>query len=226
MRWLNALPGFGRTPRTANGALREFYDVPAPGPDTSLSELPLLAVDVETTGLNPAKDRILSIGWVPLNGLSIALSGAQYRVIKPDADQGSVGESATIHGLTDDEIAAGEPLEAVLTDLLKDLAGRAVLVHYEPIEREFLSQACRRCFGSGLKVPMVDTLEIEKRHMQRMATFPRGEDLRLPRIRQRYGLPRYRSHNAATDALATAELYLLLAARGKGSTLKSMQVRN
>ena len=219
MSWLRALPGMGRTPRAASGALKDFYETPAPGPDTPLSELPLLAVDVETTGLNPAKDRILSIGWVPLDGLAISLGGAHYRVIKPEGGQESVGESATIHGLTDDDVAAGEALETVL-------AGRAMLVHYEPIEREFLTHACRRCFGSGLKVPMVDTLEIEKRHMQRMATFPRGEDLRLPRIRQRYGLPRYRSHNAATDALATAELYLVLADKGRGSTLKSMQVRN
>ena len=110
-------------------------------------------------------------------------------------------------------------------ELLAALAGRAMLVHYEPIEREFLTAACRKLYGSGLKVPTVDTLEIERRHMERMATFPRGEDLRLPRIRQRYGLPAYGSHNALGDALATAELYLVLADRANGHTLRAMQVR-
>ena len=48
--------------------------------------------------------------------------------------------------------------------------------------------------------------------MERMATYPRGEDLRLARVRQRYGLPAYRNHNALTDAVACAELYLALTA--------------
>lgn len=214
-----------RSARHATGPLAEFYAEVAPGPNTPLQELPMLAVDVETTGLNPAKDRILSIGWVPLDGPSITLSGAEYRVVKPEVGDESVGHSATIHGLTDDDVATGQPLSDVLGDLLAALAGRAMLVHYEPIEREFLTAACRKLYGSGLKVPTVDTLEIERRHMERMATFPRGEDLRLPRIRQRYGLPAYSAHNALTDALATAELYLVLSDRVNGRTLRAMQVR-
>ncbi|UBI05906.1 3'-5' exonuclease [Corynebacterium falsenii] len=223
MGWLDALTG--KSTRKATGPLADYYAATAPGPDTPLDELPMLAVDVETTGLNPAKDRILSIGWVPIDGRVITLGGAAYHVVKPESGDGSVGHSATIHGLTDDDVATGRPLSDVLGELLAALAGRAMLVHYEPIEREFLTAACRKLYGSGLKVPTVDTLEIERRHMERMATFPRGEDLRLPRIRQRYGLPAYGSHNALGDALATAELYLVLADRANGHTLRAMQVR-
>lgn len=50
--------------------------------------------------------------------------------------------------------------------------------------------------------------------MERMGTYPRGEDLRLPRVRQRYNLPTYANHNALTDAVACAELYLALTASG------------
>ncbi|WP_459611416.1 exonuclease domain-containing protein [Corynebacterium urogenitale] len=213
---------FRKTSR-ASGPLREYYDTPRPTADTPLDELPMLAVDVETTGLNPAKHRILSIGWVPVNGPEIDLGGAGY-VILHTAGAESVGDSATIHGLTDDEIAEGVEPEYALAQLLHMLQGRALLAHFASIEEEFLSTACRRYFGAGLKLQTVDTFEIERRHMERMGTYPRGEDLRLPRVRARYGLPHYVSHNALSDALACAELYLALRARTKGTTLRAVQV--
>jgi len=91
------------------------------------------------------------------------------------------------------------------------------------MEQGFLSAACTQHFGAELHVPIVDTFAVERRHMERMGTYPRGEDLRLARVRQRYGLPQYRNHNALTDALACAELYLALAAASRGTTLTSMQ---
>lgn len=199
----------GRTPRSkfATGALKEFYDVPAPHPKTRLDELPLLAVDVETTGLDPGEHQIVSIGWVPVTGGIIELGGAGYTVIR-GSEGFSVGSSAVIHQLTDDEIAAGLSMEEALTQLLTALRGRALLAHFAPMEQNFLSAACQEHFGAPLQLPIVDTFAIERRHMEKMATYPRGEDLRLARVRARYSLPQYANHQALTDALASAELYL------------------
>lgn len=206
-------PG-GRRSRKATGALAEYYAAPPVRLDQPVAGAPLLAVDVETTGLNPKKDVILAIGWVPINGSRISPAGAGYAVIRHDpatieALPGGLA-SAKIHGITHADIAAGEPLDEVLARLLRALAGRAMVVHFAPIETEFLDRACRGLFGAGLDVPVVDTFAIERRYFERMATYPRGEDLRLARVRARYGLPHYRSHNALTDALACGELLLAM----------------
>lgn len=207
--------------RKATGALAEFNKVAAPLPWTPLSELPILAVDVETSGLDAANDSLLSIGWVPVNGRSIDLSGAREIVLtqRPEeaaasaaAGESAVGDSATVHGITDDEVAGGAVPAKALEELLKALAGRAMLVHFAPMEQDFLGAACRREFSGPLNVPVIDTLEMERRRMEVQGTVPRGEDLRLPRVRERYGLPTYRSHRAVTDALACAELYLAITA--------------
>ncbi|EOA63762.1 DNA polymerase III epsilon subunit [Corynebacterium glutamicum MT] len=207
--------------RRATGALQEFYSVPRPGASTSIEDLKLLAVDVETTGLKPHRHQIVSIGWVPINGDVIDLSGAGYVVIR-GSEGFSVGSSAVIHQLTDDEIAADIDIEDALGQLLQALQGRAMLAHFSPIERDFISAACLKHFGTLLDVPLVDTFAMERRHMERMSTYPRGEDLRLARIRQRYGLPNYSNHQALTDALACAEVYLVQITHLRANTLKDI----
>ncbi|MGO1949837.1 MAG: exonuclease domain-containing protein [Mycobacteriaceae bacterium] len=205
-----------RAAGNATGPLADFYAVPFPGDRTRLADLPLLAVDVETTGLDPSNERLLSIGWVPVDGKVIDLAGATEIVLgEPageDTDDDGVGESATVHGLTDDDVAGGAAPADALGRLLEAMAGRAMLVHFEPMETGFLSAACQHLFGAKLEVPVVDTLALERRRMERRSTMPRGEDLRLPRVRERYGLPVYHSHRAVTDALACAELYLAITA--------------
>jgi hypothetical protein len=203
----------------ATGALKEFYATPAPKKTTSLSDLPLLAVDMETTGLTAETDKILSIGWVPINGTTIDLSGAGYVLLSG----ANVGDSAVIHQLTDDMVATGIPENEAIEQFLLALRGRVMLNHFAALETSFLDAACLRHFNAPLEVPFVDTFALERRHMERMGTYPRGEDLRLARVRARYQLPTYRNHNALTDALACAELYLALVANSKASTLRCLK---
>lgn len=172
----------------------------------------LLAVDVETTGLKPGVHQMVSIGWVPVNGRVIDLSGAEYFVLAG----ASVGDSATIHGVTDDDVARhGVPAETVLAAFERALEGRALLAHFAQMETGFIGQLHRDVRGVKWRLherEVVDTMTMERRHMERMGTYPRGEDLRLARVRQRYNLPAYGNHNALADAVSCAELYLALTA--------------
>ncbi|MDO5699753.1 MAG: exonuclease domain-containing protein [Dermatophilus congolensis] len=194
-------------------ALAAYLTTPPPEPDTDIGDLPLLAVDMETTGLDPRRDRLLSIGFVALNGLEIDLSTAVHLVIRQEpsatgVDQG-VGQSATVHHLTDDALAAGVPLREAIERLLMALTGRAMLVHFSDIETGFLDAACQRLYGVGATTTCIDTLELHRRLLTGGGdnVLPAGA-LRLAAARQTLGLPRYGAHEALTDALACAELYL------------------
>lgn len=193
--------------------------VDAPDWDTPIDEAPLLAVDVETTGLDPDHDRVVSIGWVPIDAGAISLSGARYFVITG----GPVGESATVHGLTDDTVATGVSIEQAHSEFTYALRGRVMLAHYADIERGFLANMHRRLTSERIAYPAVDTFAIERRHMERLSKYPRGEDLRLARVRARYGLPAYGNHNALTDALACAELFLAQTSTLKVTKLKDLR---
>lgn len=187
--------------RRATGALREVYETP-------VAEKSWLAVDVETTGLDASRDRLLSIGWVAVENQDIVLAESGYVVIRSDTVISSVGDSANLHGLTDDMIASGEEPEVGVEKLLRALRGRTLLAHYAQMELDFLSPLCKRYFGAPLKVPVADTMAFEYESMLRAGRQPQRDQLRLWSLCKRYGLPRMRAHHAYADALACAQLWL------------------
>lgn len=172
--------------------------------------MPLVALDFETTGLDPTRDAIVSIGLIPFTLQRIYCRQGRYRVVKPAVPLSST--SVTIHGITHSEIEAAPPLDDVLGELLAALAGRVVVVHYRAIERPFLDHALRQSLGEGIEFPVIDTMELERPvveaqrgFLDRLMRRP-NSSRRLPDCRDRYGLPGYPLHHALVDALATAEL--------------------
>lgn len=209
MGWFRATPEKQREKarrRVAPGPLADHLAVPTPDLDTAPEDLKLLAIDLETTGLDPAADQMLSVGFVPVNGRSIDLAGARHIVIATGSE---VGQSATIHGLTDDVLAAGVSIEEALPEVLDALTGRILLAHFARIEVGFLSMACERLYGTPLACRAVDTLALQERVARSRFDLDAGRpNLRLWPARERFGLPVYKAHHALTDALACAELYL------------------
>lgn len=207
--------------RTAPGPLQDYLLHPLPAVRRDYRESEILAIDLETTGLDPVRDLILSVGYVTLHGNRIDLGSARHRVVRIDR---SIPEaSAVIHQITDDQSAQGLELSDVMTELLADLAGKVLLAHHAAIECGFLGNACRRLWGGGLPVRVIDTQVLAHRTFERRQIPFKASDLRLYALGERYNLPRYGAHNALADALAAAELFLAQAAHrdaGKGVALK------
>lgn len=203
--------------RHARGVLADCLTTPLPDPGTPATRLRLLAVDFETTGLDPDTDALLSVGFVAVDGLEIDLGTACSFVIRGAEE---VGQSATVHGLTDDTVAGGVALEQAITATVKALRGRVLLAHFADLEENFLDRACRELFGAGLPLLSVDTMMLQHRVLEQSAAHG---SVRLWGARERYGLPSYHAHEALTDALACAELYLAqIAELGDSTPLRSL----
>ncbi len=216
-------PDYRRRRRLAQaspGPLRDYLAVAFPDKNAASAAVGYLALDLETTGGDPERDEIVSFGWVCMNGGKIELATAQHHIVRTEAAI-SPG-SAVIHQITDDEAGQGCSLEAALGELLKALAGRVLIAHRAETELDFVGRACEQIYHGRILIPAVDTLKVailkNQRHQQ---TPPRGA-LRLHALRQQYKLPRYRAHNALSDALSAAELFLAQQAEnGRDTPLKS-----
>jgi len=200
--------------------MREYLAAPFPAPATDYRAIEYIAVDLETTGLDARRDQILSIGWVRVIGTRIDLSSARHRLVRVRGD--IPADTAVIHQITDDIAATGADLAAALPELLLSLRGRAMIAHHAKVEQDFLDTACEQLFGCGLLMRTVDTQRIARRTLERRQVAYKASDLRLHALGRRYNLPRHHAHNALSDAIAAAELFLAQAAyrdNGRGLPL-------
>lgn len=190
--------------------LASFFSNSQLEPDTPIGDVPLVAMDMETTGLDDRRHAIVSIGLVPFTLHRIPLAQRRYWVVRPPQP---LSQSVTFHRITDSEIRDAPDLAEILDELIAQLSGRLVVVHYRHIERPFLDAAVQARLGESIRFPVIDTMSLEARiHRQSLwARFRRWMgyppvSIRLNNSRERYGLPPYQGHHALIDALATAEL--------------------
>ncbi len=215
MSWLDRFTGPERARQRAlrqvrPGPLHDLLAQPWPERTRLARNARLIALDIEATGLDPIKDHIVSIGLVEIVDMAVLLETALYQVLRADTPMPQ--DSAVIHQITDDRCRAGLPLAQVIPEILQRLQGGILLAHHAWVEQGFLSTACQRLYGAPLVVPTIDTQALAQRLMRNRNQFVAGTSLRLFNLRSYYRLPRYRAHNALSDALATAELFLALAA--------------
>lgn len=191
--------------------LARYYRAGAVTPDTPLEAVPFVALDLETTGLNPNRHSIVSVGLVPFDLNRIRYRDARHWLVKPRLPLHQL--SVTFHRITHSDVRDAPDLDEILDDLLRALAGRVVVVHHRSIERQFLDVALRVRLNEGIEFPVVDTMDLEARLHRRPRTGLLDrllgrppQSIRLADSRERYGLPYYQPHHALTDALASAEL--------------------
>jgi len=196
-----------------NDSMCAYLQTPLPGRRRDVQSLEFVALDLETTGLSPSTDRIVSVGSVCVFGTRVRCSTARHAYVRID---GSVEQSATIHQIRDMDLHDARPERDVLDGVLQVLAGRVLLVHHAPVDLGFLRAACRRHYGISLITRTVDTLQLARRLREHGEQRVGEGELRLHALREAYGLPRYSAHNALSDAVATAELYLALLHRWAG----------
>ncbi|SDJ47843.1 3'-5' exonuclease [Billgrantia gudaonensis] len=200
-----------RASESRSALLSRYFAAGVPAADTPIGEVEMVALDLETTGLDTRRHAIVSVGAVPFTLARVRLAERRYWVVRPPRPLSS--QSVIFHHITHSEVAEAPDLERILPELLELMAGRLAVVHFRHIERPFLDTAVKARLGEGLRFPVIDTMSLEARR-HRLSPWARFRrwlrrppvSIRLHDSRLRYGLPAYQGHHALIDALATAEL--------------------
>lgn len=185
------------------GPLREYYEAGLPDFATPVEGLEMMAIDLETDGLDFESSAILEAGVVAATSNAIAASGAHRIRFRPA--EALRASSVVIHRITDDALANALSEDEAMARLLPLLAGKPLIAHFADIEAGFLDAACRRIYGAPFVGAFICTMQLESRW------FPRdraADGLRLGKLRGSYRLPPYLAHDGLTDALACAELLM------------------
>ncbi|NJN64210.1 MAG: 3'-5' exonuclease [Acidobacteria bacterium] len=184
------------------------------------------ALDLETTGLDARLDAILSLGMVPIRAGAVRWGERFYALARPPEGVSLTREALRVHHIMPGEVAAASPIEALLPEYERRAAGAVLLMHWKPLDAAFLDRAYRRTGRVRPRTPIIDTVSLMGRYAHRQQFIDPGTTTvptDLAGARRHFGLPAHAEHHALYDALATAELFLVLRQRLGRDTIRSLR---
>ena len=157
-----------------------------------------ICIDLETTGLNPKRDRIIEIGAVKVRNGQIVETYQQLI----DPKQRLEERVEVLTGISSKELEGKPTIQEVVPALGEFLGedvllGHRVLFDYSFLKRTFTNEKI------SFERKGIDTLKIARQFV----TDP--ESKKLESLCKHYGIT-HQAHRALGDALATVELYQIL----------------
>src|SRR3954451_13005402 len=176
--------------------------------DTPVEQVRFVALDTETTGLDPRRDRLITIGAVAVCGGEILLDDAFEVLLKLAYNNSSV----TVHGITRDEALGGMDEPEALAGFLDYLADGVIVGHHIGHDIEALNCACERHFDFKLRNRSLDTMDLTL-HLNDDGAFagrPMAQGFSLDGLCEMFGVAPHDRHTAGGDAFLTARIFLRL----------------
>ena len=182
---------------------------PAPWPlDTPIDQARFVVLDSETTGLNPKKDRIITIGAIAVINHEILIEDSFEALLKVEYNSAAV----TVHGVTREESLAGLDEPEALQQFLAYLGNGIIVGHHIGHDIEALSCALERHFGTRLTNLSLDTMDLTL-HLEADGAFagrPMAQGFSLDGLCDMFGILPHDRHTAGGDAFITAQVFLRL----------------
>lgn len=164
-----------------------------------------VALDLETTGLDPARDEILSIAAIP--GAANRLSLRDRLVLTVHSRSTRIGDAIRHHGIRPVDVQDGLPIREALEQLLRFLGNRPVVGYCIGFDRAMLDRPLRHGFGFGLPNRLIDVRDGYRRWCARTRPQHPGE-ASLEHMAESVGIPLFDRHTALGDALTTGLLHI------------------
>ncbi|QGM47084.1 DNA polymerase III subunit epsilon [Methylocystis heyeri] len=160
-----------------------------------------IALDTETTGLDPSKgDRVVEIGAVEIANL-IPTGRVFHVYINPERDMPE--EAFRVHGLSAEFLSGHKKFAEIAADFNEFILGAELIIHNAEFDVRFLNAELSRLSLPGIDLSSVtDTLALARRRHP-------GASNSLDALCQRYGVDasRREKHGALLDAQLLAEVY-------------------
>ena len=181
--------------RTGDGCWR-LTPVSSAGAARSLSEIPFVIVDVETTGGRPPGDRVTEIGAVRMRAGRV--EGEWSSLVNPGRP--IPGFVSRLTGIDDAKVSDAPPFDAVAEEFLEFLGGAAFVAHNARFDWRFLNAELLRTRGGRLTNARLCTVRLARR------LLPHVRRRNLDALAWLFGIEIEGRHRALADARGTARL--------------------
>ena len=166
-----------------------------------------VCLDCETTGLNPRKDEILSIGAVIIKKNKILMRKTLNIFVKPSKNV--TKESIKIHQIRPIDLEnAIDPKDAIL-ELLEFIGNRPIVGYYIKFDVAIISKYTKRYIGVSLPNLQVEVSSMYFKSKKRSSDYE-FVDLKFDTIMKELEIPELGKHDALNDAIMTSMIFLKL----------------
>ena len=187
--------------------LDSWRDLPRASLKSPLDGSRSVVVDVETSGLNLSKDRLISIGAVALVDGRIDLGDCFYVVLQQRI--ASDRQNILVHGIGGGAQAAGVPAADALLSFLEYLRRDPLIAFHVEFDRTMIRRAIAQHLGLSFDHPWLDLAYA-------MPALNPGSGCRsLDDWAARFGIPNASRHHALADAQVTAQLFQVAMAQAQ-----------
>lgn len=167
----------------------------------------VVVFDTETTGLNPKKDEILSIGAVKIKNDKILMSEKFELFIKPTHEVS--GQSIKIHQIRNVDLENGIAPHEAIEQFLHFIGARPLVGYYLEFDMKMINKYIKPWLGITLPNPQIEVSGLY--HDKKIKLIPDGViDLRFDVMMNDLGLPIFGKHDALNDAVMAAMMYIKL----------------
>lgn len=156
---------------------------------------PIVAFDIETTGLDRKTERLTEIGAVILENGEIKERFQTF--VNPGKP--IPGEIVRLTGITDDMVKDAPDQEAAIRAFLEFASGRPVAAHNAEFDMGFIAEGCTR-YGIPFGLTALDTLPLAQNLLPDLGRY------KLNLVARHLDLPDFSHHRAVDDAVTVAHM--------------------
>ena len=163
---------------------------------TGINELEFCSLDLETTGVNPAFDRIVEIGAVRFTTAGVI--NEYQKLVNPGV---SIPPNVIkIHGITDSMVEGAPLINDILDEFYEFFKGAILVIQNPRFDLSFIERAFHVRDGKSPELKAIDTVNLAQKH------FPALPNHKISTLANHLGL-NLQSHRALDDAIACMSIF-------------------
>jgi CBS domain-containing protein len=181
---------------------------------TPLIALDAVVLDTETTGLDPAKARIVEIGAVPLRRGRLDETAVLRRLVNPG--EPIPADATRIHAIDDSSVASAPKFAGVWPDISAATSDAILIGHTFGFDLAVLKRECERADLAWVPPRTLDT------RLLAQVAEPNLGGYTLEQLAQWLGVEIDKRHSALADAIITGKIFLALLPKLREGNIRTL----
>ena len=180
-----------------------------------LKSLPYVVFDLETTGLSPTHDQVISVAAFRIAEGRILLGEVFSSLVNPERP--IAASAIKVHGILPSMVSEAPPAAKVYDEFLRYLGTDILVGYHVRFDMHFVNKFMKLSYGFPLQNLVLDTQSMCRKivfppHLQSYTNrYKGGPD--LDAVARHFGVDIFERHSALGDALATAMIFQRIMAK-------------